>query len=167
MLFPLVIGVAAGVAIQKYLLDDETCCKKKEKEKKADGPGEDEKEESAKSSIMDFINNAKRKHPALGTRRAAAKKLLLKLEGTEEEGNVSRETFDRTKTVVEEYCGLRNLEYDEETKTICGGEINEECPETPVLDSAKLDCLTKEELILIAPKLKELFKTEERNGDGK
>ena len=165
MLFPLVIGVAAGVAIQKYLLDDETCCKKKEKEKKADEPGKDEKEESAKSSIMDIINNAKRKHPALGTRRAAAKKLLLKLEGSEEE--ISKEAFERAKSVVEEYCGLRKLEYDEETKTICGGEINEECPEEPALDSAKLDCLAKEELILIAPKLKDLFKTEEGNGDGK
>jgi len=165
MLFPLVIGVATGVAIQKYLLDDETCCKKKEKEKIVSDSGAKEKGESVKSSIMDFINNAKKQHPALGTRHASAKKLLLKLEGSEKE--ISKETFKQAKAVVEEYCGLRKLEYDEETKTICGGEINEECPEVPVLDSAKLDCLAKEELILIAPKLKDLFKTGEGNGDGK
>ena len=58
------------------------------------------------------------------------------------------------------HCGIRNLEYSEEGKTIYRGEINEECPETPVLDVQKLECLTKEELILIAPKLKELFDAE-------
>ena len=157
MLFPLVIGVAAGVAIQKFLLDDDKKCnKKKSKEKNAGNSDETIVEDGEKESIMDFINTAKRKHPALGSRRSAAEKLMLILEGSEKE--ISQEMFERAKAVVEEYCGLRKLEYDEETKTIFGGEINEECPETPVLDGAKLDCLTKEELILIAPKLKDLFK---------
>ena len=75
------------------------------------------------------------------------------------------ETFEKTKSVVEEYCGIRNLEYSEAGKTIYRGEINEECPETPVLDAAKLDCLTKEELILIAPKLKGLFAAETESAE--
>ena len=72
-----------------------------------------------------------------------------------------RRMDERTKTVVEEYCGIRKLEYDEDAKSISGGEINEECPEKPVLDMEKLKCLSKEELILIAPKLEGLFNTEE------
>ena len=81
----------------------------------------------------------------------------MKLEGTEKEGTISRESFDRAKVVVEEYCGIRELEFDEKNKTVCGGEIDEECPEKPVLDAHKLEYLTKEELILIAPKLQDLF----------
>ena len=84
----------------------------------------------------------------------------MKLEGTEKEGIISKESFDRAKAVVEEYCGIRVLEYDEKNKTVCGGEIDEECPEKPVLDAHKLEYLTKEELILIAPKLKDLFADE-------
>ncbi len=94
------------------------------------------------------------------TRRGTAKKLMIMLAG-EEDGTIIKEIFDRTKTVVEEYCGIRKLEYDEDAKSICGGEINEECPENPVLDMEKLKCLSKEELILIAPKLEGLFNTEE------
>ena len=96
-------------------------------------------------------------HPAVVPRRTAAEKLMMKLEGSDKEDQISKETFEKTKAVVEEYCGIRKLEYNEELKTICGGEINEECPETPVLDVNKLEYLTKEELILIAPKLKDLF----------
>ena len=158
MLFPLLIGVAAGVAIQNFLSDDDAKgCKKKDKLNDNVVTGE-EGECNGKGSIMDFINEAKKHHPALRIRQAAAEKLMLKLEGAEDE--ITKETFARSKAVVEEYCGLRKLEYDEEDKTICGGEINEDCPENPTLDSAKLDCLTKEELILIAPKLKDMFKTE-------
>ena len=157
MLFPLLIGVAAGVALERYYLSDEADkgCKEKEKVK------EDvkEKAEEAKSSIMDFINSAKRHHPVLLPRRGAAKKLMLLLEGDGDE-SISKETFEKTKTVVEEYCGIRKLEYDENAKSVCGGEINEECPEKPVLDMEKLKCLSREELILIAPKLSGLFKTE-------
>lgn len=157
MLFPLLIGVAAGVALERYYLSDEADkdCKEKEKVK------EDvkEKAEEAKSSIMDFINSAKRHHPVLLPRRGAAKKLMLLLEG-DGDGTITKETFEKTKTVVEEYCGIRKLEYDENAKSVCGGEINEECPEKPVLDMEKLKCLNREELILIAPKLSGLFKTE-------
>lgn len=156
MLFPLLIGVAAGVALERNYLSDEADkgCKKKEKVK------EDvkEKAEEAKSSIMDFINSAKRRHPVLIPRRNAAKELMLMLEGSDE--GITKETFDRTKTVVEEYCGIRELEYDESSKSVCGGEINEECPEKPVLDTKKLECLSKAELILIAPKLDGLFKVD-------
>lgn len=158
MLFPLLIGVAAGVVLERCFLSDEADkgCKEKEKVK------EDVKEgvEEAKSSIMDFINSAKKHHPVLLPRRGTAKKLMIMLAG-EEDGTITKETFDRTKTVVEEYCGIRKLEYDEEAKSICGGEINEECPEKPVLDQEKLKCLSREELILIAPKLAGLFKTKE------
>lgn len=158
MLFPLLIGVAAGVAMERYFLNDEADkgCREKEKVK------EDMKEgvEEAKSSIMDFINSAKKHHPVLLPRRGTAKKLMIMLEG-EEDGTITKESFDSTKTVVEEYCGIRKLEYDESAKSICGGEINEECPEKPVLDQEKLKCLSREELILIAPKLKGLFKKEE------
>ncbi len=157
MLFPLLIGVAAGVALERCFLSDEEDKGRKEKEKFK----EDVKEgvEEAKSSIMDFINSAKRHHPVLLPRRGAAKKLMILLEG-EEAGIITKDTFDRTKTVVEEYCGIRKLEYDEDAKSICGGEINEECPEKPVLDLEKLKCLSREELILIAPKLAGMFKTE-------
>lgn len=153
MLFPLLIGVAAGVALERYYLSEDKDCKEKEKVK------EDvkAKAEDAKSSIMDFINSAKRNHPVLLPRHGAAKKLMLLLEG-DGDGTITKETFERTKTVVEEYCGIRKLEYDEGAKSICGGEINEECPEKPVLDQDKLKCLSREELILIAPKLEGLFK---------
>ena len=146
MLFPLLIGVAAGVALERCFLKDEADngCKEKEKVKEE----VKEKAEEAKSSIMDFINSAKKHHPVLLPRRGTAKKLMIMLAG-EEDGTITKETFDRTKTVVEEYCGIRKLEYDEAVKSICGGEINEECPES------------REELILIAPKLKGMFKTEE------
>jgi len=87
--------------------------------------------------------------------------MLMIMLADEEDGTITKEIFDRTKTVVEEYCGIRKLEYDEDAKSICGGEINEECPEKPVLDMEKLKCLSKEELILIAPKLEGLFNTEE------
>lgn len=157
MLFPLLIGVAAGVALERYYLSDEvnTSCKEKEKVK------EDvkAKAEETKSSIMDFINSAKRHHPVLLPRRSAAKKLMLLLEG-DGNGTITKETFESTHAVVEEYCGIRKLEYDENAKSVCGGEINEECPEKPVLDIEKLKCLSREELILIAPKLAGLFKTE-------
>lgn len=154
MLFPLLIGVAAGVALERCLLSNEADngCKEKEKVKEE----VKEKAEEAKSSIMDFINSAKKHHPVLLPRRGTAKKLMIMLAG-EEDGTIAKETFDRTKTVVEEYCGIRKLEYDEAAKSICGGEINEECPEKPVLDSDKLECLSKAELILIAPKLEGLF----------
>ena len=157
MLFPLLIGVAAGVALERCFLSDEADkgCKEKEKVK------EDvkAKAEETKSSIMDFINSAKRHHPVLLPRRGAAKKLMLLLEG-DGDGSITKETFEKTKTVVEEYCGIRKLEYDENAKSVCGGEINEECPEKPVLDLEKLKCLSREELILIAPKLAGMFKTE-------
>lgn len=151
MLFPLLIGVAAGVALERYYLSEDKGCNEKEKVK------EDvkEKAEEVKSSIMDFINSAKRRHPVLIPRRNAAKKLMLMLEGSD--GTITKDTFEKTKTVVEEYCGIRKLEYDEGSKSICGGEINEECPEKPVLDTDKLECLSKAELILIAPKLEGLF----------
>ena len=158
MLFPLMVGIAAGVALERYYLSDE----KKDGDKKKEEKVCDDKEkqgDGVKSSIMDFINSAKRNHPAILPRRAAAKKLLLILEGGN--GEISKETFERTKDVVEEYCGIRKLEYDEKAKSVCGGEINEECPETPVLSLSKLNCLTREELNLIAPKLKGLYKTEE------
>ena len=158
MLFPLLIGVAAGVALERYYLSDEADEGCKEKEKVKDDVKA--KAEEAKSSIMDFINSAKRHHPVLLPRRGTAKKLMIMLAG-EEDGTITKEIFDRTKTVVEEYCGIRELEYDEDAKSICGGEINEECPEKPVLDMEKLKCLSKEELILIAHKLEGLFNTEE------
>lgn len=157
MLFPLLIGVAAGVALERYYLNDEAekSCKEKEK------VNEDvkAKSEEIRSSIMDFINSAKRHHPVLLPRRGTAKKLMIMLAG-EEDGTITKETFEKTKTVVEEYCGIRKLEYDENAKSVCGGEINEECPEKPVLDMEKLKCLSREELTLIAPKLAGLFKTE-------
>ena len=151
MLFPLLIGVAAGVGLERYYLSEDKGCNEKEEVK------EDvkEKAEEVKSSIMDFINSAKRRHPVLIPRRNAAKKLMLMLEGSD--GTITKDTFEKTKTVVEEYCGIRKLEYDEGSKSICGGEINEECPEKPVLDTDKLECLSKAELILIAPKLEGLF----------
>ncbi len=155
MLFPLLVGVAAGVALERYYLSDEvdkSCQEKVKEDVKA-------KAEETKSSIMDFINSAKRHHPVLLPRRGAAKKLMLLLEG-DENGTITPKTFERTKTVVEEYCGIRKLEYNEDSKSVCGGETNEECPEKPVLDLEKLKCLSRKELILIAPKLAELFKTE-------
>lgn len=157
MLFPLMIGVAAGIAIQRCFLDDEEdkCCKQKEKERVSCDAVDADKEGDVKSSIMDFINKAKQNHPEVVPRRNTAVKLLQILAGKEKE--ITFENFDRAKAVVEEYCGIRKLLFDEENKTVCGGEINEECPETPVLDVHKLECLTKEELILIAPKLKDLF----------
>ena len=161
MLLPLLIGVAAGVALGKYVLADEKegC---KDKKKKKDDPGEkdDGKENDWTGSVKDYIRKAKQSHPAAVPRRATAKKLLMMLEGTEKEGTISRESFDRAKAVVEEYCGIRKLEYDEKNKTICGGEIDEGCPENPVLDAHKLEYLTTEELILIAPKLQDLFVNE-------
>lgn len=154
MLFPLLIGVAAGVALERYYLSDEADKSCKEKEKVDEDVKA--KSEEIRSSIMDFINSAKRHHPVLLPRRSAAKKLMLLLEG-DGDGTITKETFEKTKDVVEEYCGIRKLEYDENAKSVCGGEINEECPEKPVLDIEKLKCLSREELILIAPKLEGLF----------
>ena len=165
MLFPLMIGVGAGVALERYYLAKRRSKKFWERMKKdtkiKQNPVEDEeKDGKSAESIMDYINEAKKSHPQVVPRREAAVMLMKKLEG-KEDGTISQETFEKTKTVVEEYCGIRNLEYSEVGKTIYRGEINEECPETPVLDAAKLDCLTKDELILIAPKLKDLYKVEE------
>lgn len=160
MLFPLLIGVAAGVALERFVLAEK---KEESKDKKKQEKGkekEDNKESDWTGSIKDYINKAKQNHPAAVPRRATAKRLMMKLGGTEKERTIAKETFDRTKAVVEEYCGICKLEYDEKNKTIFGGEINEECPETPVLDVHKLECLSKEELILIAPKLKDLFENE-------
>lgn len=157
MLFPLLIGVAAGVALGRYVLaDGEEECKDKKKKNKG-GEKDDGQENDWTGSVKDYIRKAKQSHPAAVPRRATAKKLLMKLEGTEKEGTISKESFDRAKAVVEEYCGIRALEFDEKNKTVCGGEIDEECPEKPVLDAHKLEYLTKEELILIAPKLQDLF----------
>ena len=169
MLFPLMIGVGAGVALERYYLAERRSKKFWEKMEKESAKAKEVFEDGTKDtgtaeSIMDFINKAKRNHPQVVPRRTTAIKIMLKLEG-KEDGPISRETFDRSKAVVEEYCGIRNLEYEEMGKTIRRGEINEECPETPVLDVHKLECLTKEELILIAPKLKDLFAAETENGD--
>ena len=161
MLFPLLIGVAAGVSLRKYVLaDGEEECKDKKKKKDKGGEMDDGQENDWTGSVKDYIRKAKQSHPAAVPRRATAKKLLMKLQGTEKEETISRETFDRAKAVVEEYCGIRELEFDEKNKTVCGGEIDEECPEKPVLDAHKLEYLTKEELILIAPKLQDLFVNE-------
>ena len=161
MLFPLMAGVAVGVALERhYLAGKDAQSKSKERNKENPGEKDDGKEKDWTGSVKDYIRKAKQSHPAAVPRRATAKKLLMKLEGTEKEGTISRETFDRAKAVVEEYCGIRALEYDEKNKTVCGGEIDEECPEKPVLDAHKLEYLTKEELILIAPKLKDLFADE-------
>ena len=164
MLFPLMVGVGAGVALERYYLAKRRSKNfwekmKKETEKKQKPIEDEAKDGKSAESIMDFINKAKKNHPQVVPRREAAVMLMKKLEG-KEDGTISQETFEKAKAVVEEYCGIRNLEYSEAGKTIYRGEINEECPETPVLDAAKLDCLTKEELILIAPKLKDLFKVE-------
>lgn len=163
MLVPLMVGVGAGVALERYYLAKRRSKNfwekmKKDAEKNQNAFEDDEKDGKTAESIMDYINKAKKSHPLVVPRREAAMKLMKKLEGKEE--TISQETFEKTKSVVEEYCGIRNLEYSEEGKTIYRGEINEECPETPVLDVQKLECLTKEELILIAPKLKELFDAE-------
>lgn len=166
MLFPLMIGVGAGVALERYYLAERRSKKFWEKMEKesAKVKREEAKDSKTAESIMDYINKAKRNHPQVVPRRTTAIKTMLKLEG-KEDGPISRETFEKAKAVVEEYCGIRNLEYEEMGKTIRRGEINEECPETPVLDVHKLECLTKEELILIAPKLKDLFAAETENGD--
>lgn len=165
MLFPLMIGVGAGVALERYYLAERRSKKFWEKMGKEDAKAEKSFDDEAKNSgetesIMDYINKAKKNHPQVAPRRAAAAILMKKLED-KEDGSISQETFEKTKAVVEEYCGIRKLEYDEGAKFIYGGEINEECPEKPVLDQEKLKCLSKEELILIAPKLKGLFKAEE------
>ncbi len=160
MLFPLMIGVGAGVALERYYLAERRIKKYWEKmgkeAEKAEKSFDDAKNSGGTESIMDYINKAKKSHPQVVPRRAAATMLMKKLAG-KEDGSISQETFEKAKAVVEEYCGIRNLEYDNEGGTIRRGEINEECPETPVLDVRKLICLTKEELILIAPKLKNLF----------
>ncbi len=160
MLFPLLIGVAAGVALERFVLAEKKEESKGKKKKEKDDNNDDGKDSDWTGSIKDYINKAKQNHPAAVPRRATAKKLMMNLESTEKDGTISKETFERAKAVVEEYCGICKLEYDEKNNTICGGEINEECPETPVLDVNKLECLTKEELILIAPKLKDLFENE-------
>ena len=162
MLFPLMVGMASGVVLERYYLAKrrrEKFWKKMENEsKKTERPVEDEaKDGETTESIMDYINKAKKNHPQVVPRREAATMLMRMLEG-KEDGTFSHETFERAKVVVEEYCGIRNLEYEEAGKTIYHGEIDEGCPETPVLDVQKLKCLSKEELILIAPKLKDLFK---------
>ena len=169
MLFPLMVGVGAGVALERYYFAKQRSKKiwekmKKDAEKNQNSVEDDEKDGKTAESIMDYINKAKKSHPLVVPRREAAMKLMKKLEGKEEK-TISQETFEKTKSVVEEYCGIRNLEYSEAGKTIYRGEINEECPETPVLDAAKLDCLTKEELILIAPKLKGLFAAETESAE--
>ena len=135
MLFPLLIGVAAGVALGKYVLADEKECKDKKKKKDDPGEKDDGEENDWTGSVKDYIRKAKQSHPAAVPRRATAKKLMMKLEGTDKEGLISKESFDRAKAVVEEYCCIRVLEYD----------------------AHKLEYLTKEELILIAPKLQDLF----------
>ena len=169
MLFPLMIGVGAGVALERYYLAERRIEKYWEKMKKEAAKAEksfddDVKNSGGTESIMDYINKAKKSHPQVVPRRAAAIMLMKKLEG-KKDGSITQETFEKAKAVVEEYCGIRNLEYTEAGKTIYRGEINEECPETPVLDAAKLECLTKEELILIAPKLKELFTAETESAE--
>ena len=168
MLFPLMVGVGAGVALERYYLAKHRSKKPWEKMKK-DAEKKQTVEDEAKNgktaeSIMDYINKAKKSHPQVVPRREAAALLMKKLEG-QEDGTISQETFEKAKAVVEEYCGIRNLEYTESGKTIYRGEINEECPETPILDVQKLECLTKEELILIAPKLKNLFAAEKENAE--
>lgn len=164
MLFPLMVGVGAGIALERYYFAKQRSKKfwekmEKDAEKKQNSVEDETKDGKTTESIMDYINKAKKSHPQVVPRREAAIKLMKMLEG-KEDGTISQETFEKTKVVVEEYCGIRNLEYTEASKTIYHGEINEECPETPILDVQKLECLTKEELILIAPKLKDLFATE-------
>ena len=158
MLFPLMVGVGAGVTLERYYLAERRSKKLWEKMKKEATKEKSNYKDGAKDSesIMDYINRAKRSHPQVRPRRTAAIKIMMILEG-KENGSISRKTFEKAKAVVEEYCGIRNLKYEELGETILGGEINEECPEKPVLDVHKLECLTKEELILIAPKLKDLF----------
>ena len=161
MLFPLMVCVGAGVALERYYLAERRIRKYLEKTGKDAEKAEKRFDDAAKNSggtesIMDYINIAKKTHPQVVPRRKAATILMQKLAG-KEDGSISQETFEKTKAVVEEYCGIRNLEYDSFGGSIRRGEINEECPETPVLDVRKLNCLTKEELILIAPKLKDLF----------
>ena len=169
MLFPLMVGVGAGVALERYYLAKRRSKKfwekmEKDAEKKQNSVEDETKDGVTTESIMDYINKAKKSHPQVVPRREAAALLMKKLEG-QEDGTISQETFEKTKVVVEEYCGIRNLEYTEAGKTIYRGEINEECPETPILDVQKLECLTKEELILIAPKLKNLFAAEKENAE--
>ena len=105
MLFPLLIGVAAGVALERYYLSDEADkgCKEKEKVK------EDvkAKAEEAKSSIMDFINSAKRRHPVLLPRRETAKKLMIMLAGAED-GTITA-TTETAIINIECICALRCL----------------------------------------------------------
>ena len=169
MLFPLMVGLSAGVALERYCLAKRRSKKfwekmKKDTEKKQNPVEDEAKDGKTTESIMDYINKAKKSHPQVVPRREAAAMLMKKLE-RKEDGTISQETFEKTKSVVEEYCGIRNLEYSEAGKTIYRGEINEECPETPVLDVKKLECLTKEELILIAPKLKDLFAAETESAE--
>lgn len=169
MLFPLMVGVGAGVALERYYLAERRIKKYWEKMGKKAAKAEKSFDDDAKNSvgtesIMDYINKAKKNHPQVVPRRAAATMLMKKLAG-KEDGSISQETFEKAKAVVEEYCGIRNLEYDNEGGSIRRGEINEECPEKPVLDVRKLICLTKEELILIAPKLKDLFADVAENAD--
>lgn len=158
MLFPLMLGVAAGVVLERYYLSEKKDKSKSKDKKKTKCNATDEVNDGKwDGTIMDYINQAKQRHPAVVPRRVAAMKIMTMLEDPEKEGKITKETFERAKAIVEEYCGIRKLEYDDEAKTVCGGEINEECPENPVLNINKLGCLSKEELILIAPKLKSLF----------
>lgn len=56
MLLPLLIGVAAGVALERYFLEDKNAeCKAKEKKKDEPKAKAEEKESERISSIMDFI----------------------------------------------------------------------------------------------------------------
>ena len=103
MLFPLMAGVAVGVALERhYLAGKDAQSKSKERNKENPGEKDDGKEKDWTGSVKDYIRKAKQSHPAAVPRRATAKKLLMMLEGTEKEGTISRESFDRAKAVVEE-----------------------------------------------------------------
>ena len=118
-------------------------------------------DDEPKISFEDSINQLKKHHPQIRTRKSAAKVFMMIFEnGYWDEDNLvtrikSEETFDCCKELAEKYCGIRNLQYKD--GILIGGEIDETCPVTPKFTLDEEPCPTAKELARRYPELKVLL----------
>ena len=163
MLVPVLVGLAAGMAIHSFLFDNEVTEDCKEEEVKEEKPQiyTENYDNDPKISFADSIKLLKRSHPLISPRRGAAKIFMIIFEnGYWDEDNPvtrisSKDTFDRCKELAEKYCGIRNLNYRE--GILIGGEIDETCPVKPKFMLEEEPCPTAEELVQRYPELKVLL----------
>ena len=166
MLFPVLAGVAVGLAVHSFFFDDEALggCQKEDIKEETKKIYKENYDDDPKISFMDSINLLKRSHPLISSRQGAAKVFMIIFENGywDEDNPVTRihceDTFDKCKEFAEKYCGIRNLKYTE--GILFGGEIDETCPVKPKFMLEEGPCPTAEELVCRYPELKVLLKKE-------